>query len=78
MYKLLVNNKDQCAKTARKQGISPSTVWKHHNSHNTTNKDLIGSHYLVIKEQSSVIWSPTKRKSRETDAAGRCKVSGKD
>ena len=77
MYKALVNNEDQCATIVEKWDILPSTVWKHHESHSTTNKDLIGSHRLVIKEQSSVIWAQTKRRSRETDAAGGCKVSGK-
>ena len=77
MYKAFVSNEDRCATIVEKWDISPSTVWKHHKSHRTTNEDLIRSHHLVIKEQSSVIWAQTQRKSRETDAAGRCKVSGK-
>ena len=60
-----------------KQDTLPSTVRNHHESHNTTNKDLTRSHHLVINEQSSVIWAQTQRRSRETDAAGGYKVSGK-
>ena len=77
MCKALVNNKDRCVTIAEKLDILPSTVRKHHKSHSTTNKNLIGSHCLVIKEQNSVIWAQTKRRSRETDAAGGHKVSGK-
>ena len=77
MYKPLVNNEDRCATIVEKWDTSPSTVRKHHESHNITNEDLTRSHHLVINEQSSVIWAQTKRRSRETDAASRYKVSGK-
>ena len=77
MYKALVNHENQCATIVEKWDISPSTVGKHHESLNTIKKDSTGSQHLVIKEQSSVIWARTMRRSRETDAAGRQKVSGK-
>ena len=77
MCKVLVNNEEQSAIIVEKWDISPSTILKHHESYHTTNKDLIGSHRLVIKEQSSVIWVQTQRRSRETNASGGCKVSGK-
>ena len=77
MYKAQVNHKDQCATISGKQDISPSTVWKHHESLSITKEDPTGSQNLVIKEQSSVIWAQTMRRSRETDAAGGHKVSGK-
>ena len=62
---------------AEKWDISPSTVQKYHESPSTTKEDPTGSQHLVIKEQSSVIWAQTMRRSRETDAAGGHKVSGK-
>ena len=42
-----------------------------------TKEDPTGSQHQVIKELSSVIWAQTTKKSRETDAASRHKVSGK-
>ena len=77
MYKALVNHEDQCATIVEKWDILPSTVRKHHKSLSTTKEDPTGSQHLVIKEQSSVIWAQTTRRSRETDAAGGQKVSGK-
>ena len=55
--------------------ISSGIVQKHHISHSTTNEDPTRSHRLVIKRPSSVILAQMSRKSRETDAAGGCKVS---
>ena len=77
MYRALVNNEDQCATIVEKLDISPSSIRKHHESCSTINEDLIGSHRLEIKEQSSVVWAQTKGRSRETDAAIGLKVSGK-
>ena len=77
MCKALVNNEDRCATIVEKRDISPSTVRKHHENLSTTKEDPTGSQHLVIKERSSVIWAQTMRRSRETDAAGGCKVSGK-
>ena len=57
MYKALVNHEDRCATIAEKWDISPSTVWKHHESLSTTKEDPTGSQHLVIKERSSVIWA---------------------
>ena len=77
MYKARVNHEDQCATIVEKWDILPSTVRKHHESLSTTKEDPTGSQNLVIKEQSSVIWAQTMRRSRETDAASGHKVSGK-
>ena len=77
MYKARANHEDQCATIVKKQDISPSTVRKYPKSLSTTKEDPTGSQHLVIKEQTSVIWAQTMRRSRETDAASRHKVSGK-
>ena len=77
VYKALVNQEDRHATIAEKWAISPSTVCKHHESLSTTKEDPTGNQHLVIKEQSSVIWAWTMRRSRETDAAGGYKVSRK-
>ena len=77
MYKAQANHEDRCAIIAEKWDISPSTVQKYHESHSIIKEDPIGSQHPVIKEQSSVIWAQTTRRSRETDAASGHKVSGK-
>ena len=66
MYKALINHEDQCAKIVEKWDISPSTGQQHHKSLSTTKEDPTGSQYLVIKEQSSVIWAWNNKKEQGT------------
>ena len=77
MYKARANHEDRYAINVEKWEISPSTVRRYHESPSIIKEDPIGSQHPVIKEQSSVIWAQTTRRSRETDAASGHKVSGK-
>ena len=76
IYKTLVSNEDRCAIIAGRQDRLPDIVRKYHISHSTTNKDLTRSHHLTIRRPSSVILAQISIRSRETDAADRCKASG--
>ena len=75
-YKTLVSNEDRCAIIAGRWDILPGIVQKHHVSHSTTSKEPTRSYCLIIKRLISVILAQILRKSKETDAAGRRKVSG--
>ena len=76
IYTTLVSNEDWCVMIVGRWDTSLDIVWKHHVSCNTTSKYLTKSHCLVIKRPSSVTFAQTPRSNRETDAAGRYKVSG--
>ena len=76
IYKTLVSNKDQCVIIVGRWDILPGTVQKHHISHNTTIENLTKSYFPVIRRPRSVTLAQTRRKNRETDIAGRHKVSG--
>ena len=49
MYKARANHKDRCAIIAEKWDISPSTVWKYHESPSIIKEDPTGSQHPVTR-----------------------------